>query len=241
MSSCTGRRSTDAMSFRRLHSAVVAAGSIVFAAAVSISAAAALDSTAPTMVQVPAPAKPVVPPTSRCRFLMPTVGGRYAWHVALDARGRVLEQTAQWVDSFIGNPQAPVTLSVEWRSRDNMFSLPRGMANFYLHGNQENDYPLQLRFLRADGTVALSVEAGPAYGKPNNASAYVRVGELLKALGEAGDLQLEVQRGSPGKTVTTLSTPWSTGPFRDAVASYPAGRRWLERAAAAPAVFCTPN
>lgn len=206
-----------------------------------VSAAAPSGTTGAAMVNVPAPAKPVVPTASHCRFLMPTLGGRFAWHVGLDARQQVIDEFAQWVDSFIGNNQAPVTVSVEWRSRDHMFTLPMGMVNLYFHGNEKNDDPLQLRFLRADGSLALAVEAGVGYGNPHNASAYVRVGELMKAIGDAGELRLELQQGKPGKTVTTFSTLWSTAAFRDAMAAYPAGRRWLERAAAAPSVFCTPT
>ncbi len=134
-------------------------------------------------VQRPAPARAQPVPAAHCRFLMPTEGGRYALYRSLDSGGRLLQQSAQWVDAFTGNPAATVTLSVEWRSRDYMFELPMGMANFYLRGSQANDHPLQLRFLRADGSIAKAVEAGPGYSQPNHATAYLRVGELLSAIG----------------------------------------------------------
>lgn len=192
-------------------------------------------------VQVPAPPRPAPVVAAHCRFLMPMEGGRSSFYRALDGRGRRIRQSAQWVDAAVGNLQAPITLSVEWRSDDRMFELPLGMVNFILRGEQENAYPLRVRFLRADGSAALVVEAGPGYDKPKQASAYVRVGELLAAIGDSPEVRIEVQRGPPEKAATTFSKDWTTTAFRAAVAGYPAGVRWLERAEASPGVFCTPT
>jgi len=190
-------------------------------------------------VQVPAKVSPRPVPTAHCRFLMPTDGGRYALYRSLDGRDRRLEQSAQWVDTFSADPQAPVTLSIEWRSRDFMFDLPAGMTNFYLRGQQTNVDPLRLRFVRPDGTLALAVEAGPGFRDTRHATAYVRVGELLRAFGDAPEMRLELEQGEPPQGKITFSTRWSTRAFREAVASYPIGVRWLERAEASPRVFCT--
>jgi hypothetical protein len=181
-------------------------------------AAAMLFAPAPATAQtvyLPAPSKPAPPPAWNCRAKAPVGPTEIRAARLLDATGARVRDTAGWTDVFTADKQAPLTVSIEWRSEAGPMTFADGMANFWVRNGQPLEWPLKMSLA---GRSTIVFDAGRAYMSPREFSAYERIGKVLGAAGDAPALYWTLRGTVPGKggmavagegsyAVTELSAP----------------------------------
>lgn len=134
-------------------------------------------------VETPAPA-PSDPARFNCVVHLTTGGGTYYAGRRLDADGRFVAETAQWVEGHPGETGRHLMVTVQWPADQGRLRFGQGYANFYFDTDRGWSHPVKLMF-EAPPQPPLIADAGPGYLRPMAVTAYVRLDALMAAAGPA--------------------------------------------------------
>lgn len=166
--------------------------------AAAAAALTAMPATAPAQgptVYLPAPPKPGTRPAWNCRVQQSV--GATAIHAArqLDAGGARLSESASWTDIFTPDRQAPLTVSVDWRSDAGPLRFAAGRATFYFRTRQPMARPLDARI---EGQRTMTLEAWQSYDNPRHFITYAAIDKMLDMAGDAGEMRWTLRGKVPG-------------------------------------------
>jgi hypothetical protein len=172
---------------------------------------------------------------------MESVGGKFFAGREIDSAGAVLSQHIQWAElPYVARKERP-SLSVVWSTDNGGATFGLGMLSAYFYTDQNLGGRLRVRFGLADTGPGLNVDAGIGFEKPKDASAYVRLGDLLAAAGDSATLTWSIQAVSQDgiKVLKTYQTgQLSLLELKAAETIWPKLMAALDTRQAQPGAFC---
>lgn len=171
-------------------------------------------------VQAPAPPKPD-PSRFICTHRLSSESGTIYSSRKLDADGGFVSERASWVEGPYGETNRPLSVSIEWHPEYGRLRFEQGFANFYFAETGRSwSHPIKLRFLR-NATLQHSVDAGTGYEKPTAITAFLPVSDLIKAIGAAEQIDLQITGGGGKIAAPKYVRNYPTGALRDAQSALP--------------------